>query len=140
MTEINNYYSEKYTDYIFIVSMIIVLCIIVIVLSILNKRSIISKGIYALLVIISCSIIAILIIARWISIRSKDPINYDQYKFYVPSYTPTTSPTIYSYNSSEGASTTSTADNSDNSTTGDGSSTNGYLSNNGVISGIIMDI
>ena len=140
MVEINTYYSDKYSDYIFITKMIILLCAIIIVLSVLTKRSILSRGMYTLLVIISCSIILAIILIRWISMRYRDPINYKQFRFYVPSYSPTTSPTNYGYTKATGVADASSlpADaSSDNSNmTGEDS----MYGNTGRISGIIMDI
>jgi hypothetical protein len=140
MVQINTYYSDKYADYIFITKMTILLCAIIIVLSVLTKRSILSRGMYTLLLIISCSIILCIIIIRWISMRYRDPINYKQFKFYVPSYTPTSSPTTYGYTSATGiadASSTPADTSSDSSNmTGEDS----MYGNRGRISGIIMDI
>jgi hypothetical protein len=140
MVEINTYYSDKYADYIFITKMVILLCAIIIVLSVLTKRSILSRGMYTLLLIISCSIILCIIIIRWISMRYRDPINYKQYKFYVPTYTPTSSPTTYGYTKATGiadASSTPADTSSDSSNmTGEDS----MYGNTGRISGIIMDI
>lgn len=146
MVEINNYYSDKYADYIFIIKMIILLCAIIIVLSVLVKKAFLSNGIYILLVIISCSIIVSIVIIRWLSMRYRDPINYNQYKFYVPPYTPTTSRNTYGYTETSGAieasasdttsddpDTTGTTDNTE--TTDDGTNGKGRR-----ISGIIMDI
>jgi hypothetical protein len=140
MIEINTYYSDKYADYIFITKMVILLCAIIIVLSVLTKRSILSRGMYTLLLIISCSIILCIIIIRWISMRYRDPINYKQFKFYVPTYTPTSSPTTYGYTKATGiadASSTPADTSSDSSNmTGEDS----MYGNTGRISGIIMDI
>jgi hypothetical protein len=140
MVEINTYYSDKYADYIFITKMVILLCAIIIVLSVLTKRSILSRGMYTLLLIISCSIILCIIIIRWISMRYRDPINYKQFKFYVPTYTPTSSPTTYGYTKATGiadASSTPADTSSDSSNmTGEDS----MYGNTGRISGIIMDI
>lgn len=141
MVEINTYYSDKYADYIFITKMAILLCAIIIVLSVLTKRSILSRGMYTLLVIISASIILSIIIIRWISMRYRDPINYKQFKFYVPPYTKTSSPVSYGYTEASGAIDASSApasvsSDSDASLTGDDSNMNGK----GRISGIIIDM
>jgi hypothetical protein len=140
MVQINTYYSDKYADYIFIIKMIILLCAIIILLSVLTKRSILSRGMFTLLLIISCSIIICIVIIRWISMRYRDPINYKQFKFYVPSYTPTSSPTTYGYTKATGvadASSTPADTSSDSSNmTGDDS----MYGNTGRISGIILDI
>jgi len=140
MVQINTYYSDKYADYIFIIKMIILLCAIIILLSVLTKRSILSRGMFTLLLIISCSIIICIVIIRWISMRYRDPINYKQFKFYVPSYTPTSSPTTYGYTKSTGvadASSTPADTSSDSSNmTGEDS----MYGNTGRISGIILDI
>jgi uncharacterized membrane protein YgcG len=88
MVQINTYYSDKYADYIFIAKLVVLLCAIIIVLSMLVRRSIISNGIYSLLIIISCVILIIIIIGRWVSMGYRDPVDYKQYKFYVPPYKP----------------------------------------------------
>lgn len=140
MVQINTYYSDKYADYIFITKMAILLFAIIIVLSVLTKRSILSRGMYFLLVIISSSIIISIIIIRWISMRYRDPINYKQFKFYVPSYTPTSTPTAYGYTNATGvadASSSPADTSSPTDTSSDGSSS---MTGKGRISGIILDI
>jgi len=89
MIEINNYYRDKYADYIFIVKLFILLCAISIILSMLVSRSLISKSIYTLLLVISGSIIVGFMLSRGLSTLYRDPVNYNEYKFYVPPYTPT---------------------------------------------------
>ena len=141
MVQINTYYSDKYADYIFIIKMAILLCAIIIVLSVLTRRSILSRGMYALLVVISSSIIISIIIIRWISMRYRDPINYKQFKFYVPSYTPTSTPTAYGYTKATGvadASSSPADTSSDGSSDMTGEGDNMY--GKGRISGIILDI
>lgn len=142
MTQINTYYSDKYSDYIFIAKMVILLCVIIIVLSVLTKKNILPRRFYSLLIIISCSIVTAIIIMTWVSIRARDPINYNQFKFYVPPYTPTTSPDSYGYTSSTGASTESTTPDSANSssTTSDTLGDSGVGTGKGRISRIIMNI
>lgn len=148
MVQINTYYSDKYADYIFITKMAILLFAIIIVLSVLTKRSILSRGMYTLLVVISSSIIISIIIIRWISMRYRDPINYKQFKFYVPSYTPTSTPTAYGYTEATGVADASSppADTSSEpaDTSSDGSSDMTGEGDNmygkGRISGIILDI
>jgi len=140
MTQINTYYSDKYADYIFITKMVILLCVIIIVLSVLTKKNILPSRFYSLLIITSCSIILAIIIMKWISIRARDPINYNQFKFYVPSYTPTATPDTYGYDSSTGVPTESTLDSGDGS---DGTTTDtgdSGVGGNGRISRIIMNI
>ena len=141
MVQINTYYSDKYADYIFITKMAILLFAIIIVLSVLTKRSILSRGMYTLLVVISSSIIISIIIIRWISMRYRDPINYKQFKFYVPSYTPTSTPTAYGYTNATGVADASsspadTSSDGSSDTTGEGDNMYGK----GRISGIILDI
>ena len=141
MVQINTYYSDKYADYIFITKMAILLFAIIIVLSVLTKRSILSRGMYSLLVVISSSIIISIIIIRWISMRYRDPINYKQFKFYVPSYTPTSTPTAYGYTNATGVADASsspadTSSDGSSDTTGEGDNMYGK----GRISGIILDI
>ena len=46
MTQINTYYSDKYSDYIFIAKMIILLCVIIIILSVLTKKNILPRRFY----------------------------------------------------------------------------------------------
>lgn len=141
MVEINTYYSDQYSDYIFITKMIILLCAIIIVLSVLVKRSILSRGMYTLLIIITCSIIISIVIIRWLSMRYRDPINYKQFTFYVPPYTPTSNRNTYGYTMPSGIIDASasagdvTSENPDNSGTDDETNRRG-----GRISGIIMDI
>jgi len=141
MVQINTYYSDKYADYIFITKMAILLCAIIIVLSVLTKRSLLSRGMYSLLIIISSVIILSIIIIRWISMRYRDPINYKQFKFYVPPYTKTSSPVSYGYTEASGISDASStpasvSSESDTSLTGEDSTMNGK----GRISGIIIDM
>ena len=137
MVQINTYYSDKYADYIFIIKMIILLCAIIILLSVLTKRSILSRGMFTLLLIISCSIIICIVIIRWISMRYRDPINYKQFKFYVPYYTPSTAPNAYGYTKATGiADASSLPADASSDMNGDDS----MYGNRGRISGIIMDI
>ena len=144
ITQINTYYSDKYSDYIFIAKMIILLCVIIIILSVLTKKNILPRRFYSLLIIISSSFITAIIIMKWISIRARDPINYNQFKFYVPPYTPTSSPDTYGYTSSTGTSTessatdpTSSSDSSSSSTTDSGDT---GVGGKGRLSKIIMNI
>jgi hypothetical protein len=103
MVEINTYYSEKYADYIFIAKMIILLCAIIILLSILVRYSIISKGIYSFLIVVSCLVFILIIFSRWISMWYRDHVNYKKYNFTVPPYNrPTVSATRAGYISSNG--------------------------------------
>jgi len=144
MTQINTYYSDKYSDYIFITKMIILLCVIIIILSVLTKKNILPRRFYSLLIIISCSFITAIIIMKWVSIRARDPINYNQFKFYVPPYTPTSSPTNYGYASSTGTSTESSAtdptSSSDSSSGSAADSGDTGVGGKGRLSKIIMNI
>lgn len=140
MVEINTYYSDQYSDYIFITKMIILLCAIIIVLSVLVKRSILSRGIYTLLIIITISIIVSIVIIRWLSMRYRDPINYKQFKFYVPPYIPTSSRNIYGYTKPSGIIDASASAGDVSSENPDNSGTDETNRRGGRISGIIMDI
>jgi len=142
MVQINTYYSEKYADYIFITKFAILLFAIIILLSVLTKRSILSRGMYTLLIVISSSIIISIIIIRWVSMRYRDPINYKQFKFYVPPYTQTSTPTTYGYTSATGVADASStpadlSSDTSSSTTGEEDDS---MNGKGRISGIIMDI
>ena len=145
MTQINTYYSDKYADYIFISKMIILLCVIIIILSVITKKNILPRRFYSLLIILSCSVIVSIIIIKLISMRARDPINYNQFKFYVPPYTPTTAPSSYGYDSSTGASTVSSAADSgngadDGADDGSGDAGNSGAGGRGHLSRIIMNI
>jgi hypothetical protein len=73
--------------------------------------------------------------------RYRDPINYKQFKFYVPPYTPTSTRNIYGYTRPSGIIDASvnagdvTSENPDNSGIDDETNRRG-----GRISGIILDI
>jgi hypothetical protein len=140
MVQINTYYSNKYADYIFISKMIILLCAIIIILSMLARRSIITRGIYAFLVIISCSIIVCVVIIRWISMRYRDTIDYNKYKFYVPPYKPSGSGKRAGYTESDGILDASRILSRDNGGGMDGDTDGDMDMNGGNMSAIIMDI
>jgi hypothetical protein len=85
MVQINTYYSKKYADYIYIAKLTILLCAIIIILSMLVRRSIISNGLYSILIGFCCFVIIITIIYTLISMRYRDQIDYSKYNFYIPS-------------------------------------------------------
>lgn len=84
MVQINTYYSKKYADYIYIAKLTILLCAIIIILSMLVRRSIISNGLYSILIGVCCFVIITTIIYTLISMRYRDQIDYSKYNFYIP--------------------------------------------------------
>jgi hypothetical protein len=106
LVQINTYYSNKYADYVFIAKVIILLCAIIIILSMLLRRSFISNGTY-LIVVSSFSFIFIsTIIYVLISMRYRDNVDYNKYRFSPPPYNSTSSSTStlakFGYGSAEG--------------------------------------
>jgi len=106
LVQINTYYSNKYADYVFIAKVTILLCAIIIILSMLLRRSFISNGTY-LIVVSSFSFIFIsTIIYVLISMRYRDNVDYNKYRFSPPPYNSTSSSSStlakFGYGSAEG--------------------------------------
>ena len=81
LVEINNYYSDKYAEHSKLMKIIIFTLIPVIILAILNNKSILPNSIYYILIVIICVIGSYFFWIRMYSIISRDNMNYDEYNW-----------------------------------------------------------
>lgn len=80
--EINNYYAKRYNAYKNIMFLISLSCIPILLLTILNNKTIIPSNIYGLLVSLIVVVSAYFIFKQYLDISNRDNINWDSYSWY----------------------------------------------------------
>jgi hypothetical protein len=108
LVEINNYYSDKYSEHSALMKIVIFTLIPVIILTVLNKKGLIPDGIFNILIIIIALIGGYFFWNRFGSIMMRDNMNYQEYNWaFDPASAP--APTAPSSTSSTSTSTSSTS-------------------------------
>lgn len=82
LVEINNYYGEKYSEHSDLMKNIIYMLIPVLILSLLKNKGILPDSIYYVLVIIITVIGSYFLWKKFLSIYSRDSMNYQEYNWY----------------------------------------------------------
>lgn len=80
--EINNYYAKRYNAYKNIMFLISLTCIPILLLTILNNKTIIPSNIYGLLISLIIVVSGYLIFKQYLDISNRDNINWDSYSWY----------------------------------------------------------
>lgn len=80
--EINNYYAKRYNAYKNIMFVISLSCIPILLLTILNNKTIIPSNIYGLLVSFIVVISSYFMFKQYLDISNRDNINWDSYSWY----------------------------------------------------------
>ena len=92
LVEINTYYGDQYAEHTGIMKILVITLIPIIILAILNSKGIIPTNIYYILVGIIAVIGGYFFVNIFLSIISRDNMNYQQYDWaFDASYAPTTS-------------------------------------------------
>ena len=81
LVEINNYYSDKYSEHSALMKIVIFTLIPVIILTVLNKKGLIPDGIFNILIIIIALIGGYFFWNRFGSIMMRDNMNYQEYNW-----------------------------------------------------------
>ena len=89
LVQINNYYSERYSEHTEIMKIIIAMLVPIIILTILNKKNIIPKSVFLVLVIIISVIGSYFLWTKLFSIFMRDSMNYNEYNW---TFNPETAP------------------------------------------------
>lgn len=98
LVEINRYYGDRYSEHSKIMKIIIAMFLPILILSILAKKGFLPSRIYSVLVII-ISLIGIVYLGKtYMSIISRDNMNYQEYNWYFDASTAPTTTTDGSYN------------------------------------------
>jgi hypothetical protein len=82
LVEINNYYGQKYAEHSDLMKNIIYILIPVLILSLLKNKGILPDSIYYILVIIITVIGSFFLWKKFLSIYSRDSMNYQEYNWY----------------------------------------------------------
>jgi hypothetical protein len=82
LVEINNYYGQKYAEHSDLMKNIIYILIPVLILSLLKNKGILPNSIYYMLVIIITVIGSYTLWKKFLSIMSRDSMNYQEYNWY----------------------------------------------------------
>jgi hypothetical protein len=82
LVSINTYYGKKYNAQSRIMQIIVIGCIILIILSILNKKNILPNRVYFILTAILIIIILFIIGSKIIDLSNRDNMNFDEYNWY----------------------------------------------------------
>lgn len=80
--EINNYYAKRYNAYKGIMFIASIACIPILILTVLNNKSIIPSTIYAVVVSLIIAIAGYYITLQYVDISNRDNINWDSYSWY----------------------------------------------------------
>jgi hypothetical protein len=79
---INNYYAKRYNAYKNIMFVISVSCIPILLLTILNNKSVIPSNVYGLMVSLIIIVSTYFIFVQYSDISNRDPNNWDAYSWY----------------------------------------------------------
>jgi hypothetical protein len=90
LVEINDYYGEKYSEHATLMKIVIFTLVPIIILAILNSKSLLPNNIYYILVAIIALIGSFYFWNKYLSIISRDNMNYQEYDWY---FNPATAPT-----------------------------------------------
>ena len=82
LVEINNYYGQKYAEHSSLMKIIIYILIPVLIFSVLKNKGILPDSIYYILVIIVGVIGSYFLWHKFLSIISRDSMNYQEYNWY----------------------------------------------------------
>ena len=82
LVEINNYYGQKYAEHSDLMKNIIYILIPVLIFSLLKNKGILPDSIYYILVIIITVIGSFFLWKKFLSIYSRDSMNYQEYNWY----------------------------------------------------------
>jgi len=84
MIQINAYYSKKYTAYIKILNLIILVCMPIIIISFLKKIGIITSRISMFLIILSIIVGGVYIGLKYVDISNRNNMFFDKYNVKLP--------------------------------------------------------
>jgi hypothetical protein len=90
LVEINDYYGQKYAEHSDFMKIIIIMLVPILILAILFNKGIIPSTAYYILIGIISVIGSVFLIKRFLSIISRDAMNYQEYQWY---FNPETAPT-----------------------------------------------
>jgi len=107
LVEINEYYNDRYAEHATLMQIILCTLLPVVVLVVLNKKQLLPTNIFYILLIIVCVIGGYFACIRYISILSRDNMNYQEYSYYFNPNKVKTSTTTTSSTSSDPWLTTS---------------------------------
>jgi hypothetical protein len=93
LIEINNYFGEKYAEHGDLMKIVIAILFPVLILAILNKKSILPNNVYYVLLIIIAVIGSYFFWMRMLSIWNRDNMNYQEYDWPFNSSSAPTAPT-----------------------------------------------
>jgi hypothetical protein len=99
LVEINRYYGDRYSEHSKIMKIIIAMFLPILILSILAKKGLLSSRIYSVLVVIITLFGVPYLIGTYMSIISRDNMNYQEYNWYFDANTAPTTTTDGSSNS-----------------------------------------
>ncbi len=99
MAEINTYYGKRYSAHAGVMKILILICIPLLILAILKKKSLIpgriANGVSGFVIVVG----AIVLIRRMWDLSRRDNMNYDEYQwFFDPA---SQSPTVYQYDAAQ---------------------------------------
>ena len=82
MIQINDYYGQRYAEHTDLMKILIIMLIPIIILAFLYNKGLLSSTIYYILILIIALIGSIFLAKRFISIMSRDNMNYQNYNWY----------------------------------------------------------
>ena len=89
LIQINNYYGQKYAEHSDLMKVVIMMLVPILILAILFNKGIIPSSVYYILLVIISIIGTIYLVNRFLSIISRDSMNYEAYDW---SFDPNTAP------------------------------------------------
>lgn len=82
VTEINNYYAKRYSAYKNIMFVISISCIPILILTILNNRSVIPSFIYQIFTSLIVLVASYIVFNQYLDISNRDHLNWDSYSWH----------------------------------------------------------